>query len=283
MGDVSFVNGQLVSQEDAAISVLDRGLLFGEGLYEVIRIYGGKPFQLNAHIERLGWGARKIGFDLGVSLDSLRQACLDTLTANETKEAVLRLVVTRGDLADMHKISSTSKASVAVTCDDFSGYQESWYERGVDVICATDGRSDYAMVNTLSCLPNIIAKREAEKKRAFEALLVTKKGFVMSGTHSNVFAVLDGILLTPPVGDRVPPGITREAVLSIVNKEGISCKEDALMNEEIGDAEEMFITGTLMEVMPVASIDGRLVGSGSPGHQTRRIMKAFKLMARGAY
>jgi D-amino acid aminotransferase len=283
MGEVSFVNGQLVTQEDAAISVLDRGLLFGEGLYEVIRVYGGRPFQLNAHIERLGWGARKIGFDLGVSLDSLRQACLDTLAANEAKEAVLRLVVTRGDLADMHKISSISKAGVMVTCDDFSGYQEGLYERGVDVICATDGRSDLAMINTISCLPNIMAKREAEKKRAFEALLVTKKGFVMSGTQSNVFAILDGLLLTPPVGDRVPPGITREAVLSIVKKEGISCKEDALMNEEVGDAEEMFITGTLMEVMPVASIDGRPVGHGSPGPQTRRIMKAFKLMARDAY
>lgn len=283
MGEVSFVNGQLVSATDAAISVLDRGLLFGEGLYEVIRVYGGKPFQLNAHIERLGWGARKIGFDLGVSLDSLRQACLDTLTANEIKEGVLRLVVTRGDLADMHKVSSVSKPNVTVTCEEFSGYPESMYERGVDVINTVDGRSDLAMVNTLSCLPNIIAKREAEKKRAFEALMVTKKGFVMSGTQSNVFAILDGILLTPPVGERVPPGITREAVLSIIRKEGISCKEDALMNEEIGDAEEMFLTGTLMEVMPVASIDGRLVGSGSPGHQTRRIMKAFKLMARGAY
>lgn len=283
MGDVSFINGQLVQQQDAAISVIDRGFLFGEGLYEVVRVYGGRPFQLNAHVERLGWGARKIGFDLGVSLDSLRQACLDTLAANEMKEAVLRLVVTRGELADMHKISSTAKASVIVTCDGFSGYPENTYDRGVDVVNITDGRSDLAMINTLNCLPNILAKREAEKKRSFEALLVTKKGFVMSGTQSNVFAVLDGILLTPPVGERVPPGITREAVLSIVRKEGISCKEDALMNEEIGDAEEMFLTGTLMEVMPVASIDGRLVGSGSPGHQTRRIMKAFKLMARGVY
>lgn len=282
MGDVSYVNGQLVAPDDALISVADRGLLFGDGLYEIVRVYGGRPFQLNAHLERLGWGARKIGFNLGVSLDSLRRACLDTLAANELKEAALRLIVTRGDFADSHRVSATAKPSVVVTCEYFSGYPDNLYDRGVDVVNVTDGRSDLAMVNTLNCLPNIMAKQEAESKHAFEALLVTKKGFVMSGSQSNVFALLDGILLTPAVGERVPPGITREAVLDIVRREGITCKEDAILNDEIGDAEEIFLTGTLMEVMPVAAIDGRPVGRGAPGHQTSRIIKAFKLMARGA-
>ena len=283
MGEVSFVNGQLVAPDDALISVADRGLLFGDGLYEIIRVYGGRPFQLNAHIERLGWGARKIGFNLGVSLDALRRACLDTLAANETKEAILRLIVTRGDFADPHRVSSIAKPSVIVSCDGFSGYPDKLYDRGVDVVSVTDGRSDLAMINTLNCLPNVMAKKEAEGKGGFEALLVTKKGFVMSGSQSNVFTVLDGILLTPPVGERVPPGITREAVLDIVRREGIPCKEDAILNDEIGDAEEIFLTGTLMEVMPVAAIDGRPVGRGVPGDQTARVMKAFKLMARGAY
>ncbi len=283
MGEVSFVNGQLVAPDDAHVSVADRGLLFGDGLYEIIRVYGGRPFQLNAHVERLGWGARKIGFELGVSLDSLRHACLDTLAANESKEATIRLIVTRGDFADPQRVSATAKPSVIVTCDEFTGYPDSFYDRGVDVVNVIDGRSDLAMINTLNCLPNVMAKKEAEAKRAFEALLVTKKGFVMSGSQSNVFAVLDGILLTPPVGERVPPGITREAVLEIVRREGISCREDAILNDEIGDAEEMFLTGTLMEVMPVVAIDGRPVGHGAPGNQTARIIKAFKLMARGAY
>jgi branched-subunit amino acid aminotransferase/4-amino-4-deoxychorismate lyase len=192
-------------------------------------------------------------------------------------------MVTRGDFIDQDKVTTTAKPSVIVSCDEFKPYSTGIYERGVDVAVVTDGRSDLAMVNTLNRLPNIMAKREAEKKRCYEALLVTKKGFVMSGSQSNVFAVLDGILLTPPVGERVPPGITREAVLSIAAKEGIPCKEDALINDEMGDAEEMFMTGTLIEVMPVASIDGSLVGSGDPGHQTKRIMQAFKLMTRGAY
>ncbi len=283
MGEVSFVNGQLVAPDDAHVSVADRGLLFGDGLYEIIRVYGGRPFQLNAHVERLGWGARKIGFELGVSLDTLRRACLDTLAANESKEATIRLIVTRGDFADPQRVSATAKPSVIVTCDEFTGYPDSFYDRGVDVVNVIDGRSDLAMINTLNCLPNVMAKKEAEAKRAFEALLVTKKGFVMSGSQSNIFAVLDGILLTPPVGERVPPGITREAVLEISRREGISCKEDAILNDEIGDAEEIFLTGTLMEVMPVAAIDGHPVGSGAPGNQTARIVKAFKLMARGAY
>ncbi|MFA5867086.1 MAG: aminotransferase class IV [Actinomycetota bacterium] len=283
MGDVSYVNGQLVSQDEATVSVTDRGFLFGDGLYEIVRVYGGYPFQLNAHLQRLGWGARKIGFDLGLSLDTLRQACQDTLEANAYKEAVLRVVVTRGSLADMYRLSVTAKPTVTVTCDEFQGYPLSLYDRGVETITVTDGRSDLAMVQTLNCLPNLMARKEAEQKKAFEALLVTKKGFVMSGSSTNVFAVLDGMLLTPPVGDRVPPGITREAVLSAAGKESINVKEDAIMNEEIHDAEEFFLTGTLCEVVPVVSIDGQPVGDGNPGHQTRRLMKAYKLMTRRAY
>ncbi len=283
MGDVSYVNGQLVAQDEAFVSVTDRGFLFGDGLYEVIRVYGGFPFQLKAHLQRLGWGARKIGFDLGLSLDTLRQACQDTLEANAFKEAVLRIVVTRGSLADMNRLSATAKPTVTVTCDEFRGYPLDLYDRGVETITVTDGRSDLAMVQTLNCLPNLMARKEAEQKSAFEALLVTRKGFVMSGSSTNVFAVLDGMLLTPPVGDRVPPGITREAVLSAAAKEGVNVKEDAIMNEEVHDAEEFFLTGTLCEVVPVVSINGQPVGDGSPGRQTQRLMKAYKLMTRRAY
>jgi D-alanine transaminase len=283
MGDVSYVNGQLVSHDEATVSVTDRGFLFGDGLYEVIRVYGGFPFQLNAHLQRLGWGARKIGFDLGVSLDTLRQACQDTLEANELKEAVLRVVVTRGAMTDINRISATAKPTVTVTCDEFHGYPADLYDRGVEAITVTDGRSDLAMVQTLNGLPNLIARKEAEQKSAFEALLVTKKGFVMSGSSTNVFAVLDGMLLTPPVGERVPPGITREAVLSAAGKEGITVKEDAIMNEEVQDTEEFFVTGTMCEVVPVISINGQPVGDGSPGRQTQRLIKAYKLMTRRAY
>lgn len=283
MGDVYYVNGQLVSHDEATVSVIDRGLLFGDGLFEIIRVYGGFPFQLNAHLQRLGWGARKIGFDLGVSLDVLKQACLDTLAANELKEAAIRVVVTRGMLADINHVSSTAKPTVTVTCDEFHGHPTEFYDRGVEAVTVTDGRSDLAMVQTLNFLPNLLARKEAEQKKAFEALLVTKKGFVMSGSHTNVFAVLDGMILTPPVGERVPPGITREAVLNAAQKEGITVKEDAIMSEELHDAEEFFLTGTMCEVMPVISINGRPVGDGRPGHQTERLMKAYKLMTRRAY
>jgi branched-subunit amino acid aminotransferase/4-amino-4-deoxychorismate lyase len=195
----------------------------------------------------------------------------------------LRVVVTRGALADINRVSSTSKPTVTVTCDEFHGYPINLYESGVETVTVTDGRSDLAMVQTLNCLPNLMARKEAEQKKAFEALLVTKKGFVMSGSSTNVFAILDGILMTPPVGERVPPGITREAVLNAAGKEGVVIKEDAIMNEEVHDAEEFFITGTLCEVVPVISINGQAVGDGLPGRQTQRLMQAYKLMTRRAY
>lgn len=276
MGEIAYVNGRLTDVGEASVSVQDRGLLYGDGLFETIRVYGKRPFQLDAHIDRLSWGARKIQLDLKISQTELKRAVLETIRANEYPEAVARLTVTRGLTTERMKITPGAKQTIIVTVDEFTGYPRHHYESGVEVVTVTDGRGEFAMVKSLNFLSNVLARHEADGRGAFEALLVTRRGFVMEGAVSNCFLLLDGILITPPVGERVMPGITRELVLDLARKNGISAKEDSIMNEELEDAEEMFMTNSLMEVMPVTKLDGHPVGNGSVGRVTQSLQRAYK-------
>lgn len=276
MGEITYVNGELKSTSEALISVQDRGLLYGDGLFETIRTYRKKPFQLEAHLDRLFWGARKIKMELKLSQAHLKQAILDTIEANDYPEAVVRLTVTRGIASERMKVSPDTKPTVIITCDKFKGYPRYYYESGADVITVTDTRGDLAMVKCLNFLPNALAKYEADRKGAFEAIFATRRGFVTEGAVSNIFVVLDGILITPPVGERVLPGITREIVLSLAKKDGLSTKEDAIMKEELPDAQEIFLTNSLIEIMPVTTLDGNMVGDGHPGPIAKKLHSDYK-------
>lgn len=276
MGEIIYLNGELVPAFRAQISVLDRGLLYGDGLFETMRVYSGTPFYVDAHLDRLFWGAKKLRMELKLSRDHLKQAVYDTIQANDGGESIVRLTVTRGIATERMKISPDAKPTIVITCDDFKGYPSYHYTSGVDVVTVTDSRSDLAMVKSLNFLPNVLAKHEAEAKGAFEALFVTRRGFVTEGSTSNVFAVLDGVLITPPVGEKILPGITRELVLMLARKSNMQCKEDAIMHEEIADAEEMFLTSSTMEIMPVATVDGKDISHGHPGRITRELRQKYR-------
>jgi branched-chain amino acid aminotransferase len=276
VGEIVYLNGELVPTVRAQISVLDRGLLYGDGLFETIRVYNGTPFYLDAHLDRLFWGAKKLKMEIKLSKDHLKQAVYDTIQANDERDSIVRLTLTRGIATERMKISRDAKPTIIITCDDFKGYPSYFYTSGVDVITVTDSRSDLAMVKSLNFLPNVLAKHDAEVKGAFEALFVTRRGFVTEGSTSNVFAVLDGVLITPPLSEKILPGITRELVLMLARKSNMQCKEDAIMYEEISDAEEMFLTNSTTEIMPVATVDGKDIAHGHPGHMTRELHQKYK-------
>jgi D-amino acid aminotransferase len=280
MGKTAYLNGRLVPSEEACVSVLDRGFLYGDGLFETMRTYNGTPFLVGTHIDRLLWGAAKIGLELKVSKDELKKAVYDTVKANGFGDAVIRLTVTRGIAAERLKVSPDMKPTIVITCDELKDIAASHYDRGVDVISVTDTRSDLALIKSLNYLPNALAKHEADKKGAFEAVFVTKKGFVTEGATSNVFAVLDGILITPPLVEKVLPGITREVVKTLATKEDIRFNEDAIIVDEIKDAEEVFITNQMIEIVPVRSFDGDAIGNDCPGHITDRISNAYRRFIR---
>ncbi len=280
MGKTAYVNGRMVPSEEARVSVTDRGFLYGDGLFETLRTYNGKPFLVGTHIDRLLWGAGKIDLDIKRSKDELKKAVNDTVGANGYNESAIRLTVTRGEAKERLKVSPDIEPTVIITCDELNGLPSSHYDRGVDVISVTDTRSDLALIKSLNYLPNALAKHEADRKGAFESVFVTKKGFVTEGATSNVFAVLDGILITPPLVEKVLPGITREVVKTLTEKEGIQLNEDAIIIDEIKDAEEVFITNQLIEIMPVRSFDGETIGTECPGFITDRVLKAYRRFVR---
>lgn len=280
MGKTAYLNGQLVASEEARVSVTDRGFLYGDGLFETMRTYNGTPFLVGTHIDRLLWGAEKIGLSVKRSKEELKKAVAETVRANDLQDAVIRLTVTRGEATERLKVSPDSESTIVITCDELKQIPSSHYDRGVDVISVTDTRSDLALIKSLNYLPNALAKHEADKKGAFEAVFVTKKGFVTEGATSNVFTVLDGILITPPLVEKVLPGITREVVKTLANQEGIQLNEDAIIVDEIKDAEEVFITNQLIEIVPVRSFDGETIGTDCPGFVTERISKAYRRFVR---
>ncbi len=280
MGEIAYVDGQLVENDKATISINDRGFLYGDGLFETIRVYDGKPFLVGSHINRLHWGANKIHMSINRSKETLKKAITDTVNANNMKNALARLTVTRGVSPERIKIRPDAKPTIVITCDEFDGYRDSYYDRGIPVITVTDTRSDFALVKSINFLPNLLAKHKADSEDAFEAIFVTKKGFVMEGSTSNVFIVLDGMLITPPLTERVLPGITREVIKTLTQQEGIILKEDAIISEEMKDAEEVFITNQAMEVMPVSSLDGKIIGDGRPGPITQKLSMAYRCFIR---
>lgn len=280
MGEIAYVDGQLVENDEATISINDRGFLYGDGLFETIRVYDGKPFLVGSHINRLRWGANKIHMSINRSKETLKKAITDTVNANNMKNALARLTVTRGVSPERIKIRPDAKPTIVITCDEFDGYRDSYYDRGIPVITVTDTRSDFALIKSINFLPNLLAKHKADSEDAFEAIFVTKKGFVMEGSTSNVFIVLDGMLITPPLTERVLPGITREVIKTLTQQEGTILKEDAIISEEMKDAEEVFITNQAMEVMPVSSLDGQIIGDGRPGPITQKLSMAYRCFIR---
>lgn len=276
MGEITYVNGELLATADASISVLDRGLLCGDGVFEVIRTYQGTPFLVGEHIERLTWSARKIKFTTSVAPEVIRGAVDRVAEANGYPESLIRIVLTRG----AGKPGEPSgRSTLIVLCDELKGYPAEYYDRGVATVSVIDNASELSMVNSLNQLPNALAVFEATAKHAFEAVFVTKKGFVTQGAASHVFVVLDGILITPPL-ERVVPGITREIVKSLAERDGITVKDDAVIAEELGDAEEAFLTSQLMELMPVATFDGGTIGAGAPGPVTHRLSQVYRRFIR---
>lgn len=258
---IVYLNGELLPLSEAKVSVLDRGFLYGDGLFETIRVYRGKPFLFEAHLARLFQGAKRIKLKLGLSRRELRQAIEHLLKANQLLEAVLRLTVTRG-LGEVGRLSFSLDAqpTVTIVARPFKPYPEKFYRQGVKVIVLPDQRSRLCSLKSLNFLPNLLARQEAEKKKAFEALFVDEKGYLAEGTVSNIFAVFGGKLLTPPVELGLLPGVTRALVLKLARENGIICREEKFTLSAFEKAEEVFLTNTTIEIMPVTRINQLKLG-----------------------
>lgn len=275
-----YMNGRLVPKEQAVVSVFDHGLLYGDGVFEGIRAYNGRVFRLREHLERLSRSARAIVLDTGMTVDAMQAAVLETLRANKLRDAYIRLVVTRGigDLGLDPK--KCPRPTVFIIADKIALYPEECYTQGLEVNTVSTRRNSSQAVNpnikSLNYLNNILAKIEAGLSGAREAIMLSAEGYVAECTGDNLFYLKGHRLITPPTAAGALEGITRGVVMELAPSLGFTVEERFFTPFDLHTADEVFLTGTAAEVVPVVKIDARTIGDGQPGMQTRKMIAAFR-------
>lgn len=284
MGLKIWLQDHLVEQEDAKVSVFDHGLLYGDGVFEGIRVYNGKIFECQAHMERLYESAKVLMLDIPMDIDALTDAAQQTVRANDIHEGYIRLVVTRGIGNLGLGPYSCKMPMVIIIADNIQLYPEELYENGMTVASVPTVRnhplSCPPQVKSLNYLNNIFAKIEAVNAGASEAIMYNHLGYVAEASGDNIFIVRRGIVYTPPVQAGSLDGITRRVVIDLARKENIEVIEQNLTRFDLYVADEMFLTGTAAEVIGVVQMDGRTIGSGLPGPITRQLRQLFFEYAR---
>lgn len=274
-----YIDGKWFPKSEAKISVFDHGLLYGDGVFEGVRSYHGLVFKLKEHLDRLYESAHTIMLKIPLDRKAMTQVIVETLKRNQLLDAYLRVVVTRGvgDLGlDPQKCK---RATIIIITDKIVLYPEKFYKHGLEIITVPTVRNHPEAVNpalkSLNYLNNILAKIEATHCGYVEALLLNQQGYVAECTGDNIFMVKNGTVLTPPAHVGVLRGITRGAIIEIARKKKIPVEEKILTRHDLFNAQEVFLTGTAAEIIPVVKIDGRKIGEGGPGRMTKSLMKAF--------
>ena len=275
-----YLNGQFVEQSKATVSVFDHGLLYGDGVFEGIRSYDGLIFKLEEHIDRLFESAHTIMLKIPMTKAELIRVVKQSLRINKLHDAYIRLVVTRGEGDLGLDPRKCSKPTVFLIADKIQLYPKQLYERGLDLITVATQRNVPEALNpqikSLNYLNNILAKIEAITAGYEEAIMLSHSGYVTECTGENIFLVKGRQLLTPPPYIGVLRGITRQTVMELGTKQRLQVREDLLTRHDLFNADEVFLTGTAAEIVPVVKIDGRVIGQGKPGPVTKQLQQAFR-------
>lgn len=277
-----YVAGKLVPKEEAVVSVFDHGLLYGDGVFEGIRIYGGKVFLEKEHIDRLYESARAIRLDVPLTAEEMTQAVRDTVAANGIENGYVRLVITRGAGTLGIDPQRTSNPQVIIIADTISLYPQELYDNGLALVTASTIRNHSGAlsprIKSLNYLNNIMAKLEGKDAGTMEALMLNHNGEVAECTGDNIFIVKNGVLKTPPPEAGILEGITRNAVMKLAVEAGVEVRESTMVRHDIYTADECFLTGTAAEVIAVVSLDGRVIGDGKPGPVTKDLLSRFRTL-----
>jgi len=277
-----YLNGRLVPKSKASVSVFDHGFLYGDGVFEGIRSYNGVVFKLKEHIDRLYESAHTLMLNIPLSKKKMEEAVIRTLKVNHLKSAYIRLIVSRGpgDLGlDPRKCP---KPTVIVIADKITLYPKSLYEKGLEIITVATTRNHPEAVNpqikSLNYLNNILAKIEATNAGYEEALLLSSQGYVSECTGENIFIIKDDCLITPPAYMGILKGITRGCVIEVAQNMGMRVEEAVLTRHDVYNAEEVFLTGTAAEIVPIIKVDNRSIGTTKPGSRTIELLRHFRTL-----
>jgi branched-chain amino acid aminotransferase len=279
-----YIDGKYYDEKDAKISVFDHGLLYGDGIFEGIRIYNGKIFKIAEHVRRLFDSAKGIYLDIGMAPEAMEKALLETNALNQKKNGYIRLVVTRGDGLLGIDPFKCPKAKVIIIVGDINLYPQEYYSKGIAVVISSYRRIPAdcfdVRIKSLNYLNNVLAKMEAHRAGCLESIMLDQQGRVAECTGDNIFIVKNGIIATPPSHHGALEGITRGEVLALASTMGIPAQEKTLMRFDLYSADECFLTGTAAEIMPVTMIDGNPINDAKPGKITARLMQAFRELIR---
>jgi len=279
-----YISGKFYDKQDAKISVYDHGFLYGDGVFEGMRSYGGKVFRLPQHLERLWASAKAIWLTIPMTQEAMAQAVYDTLAINGIRDGYIRLVVTRGAGALGLDPNKCSDPQVVIIADHIQLYPRELYEKGLEIITASTIRNHSAAlsprIKSLNYLNNILAKIEGLQAGCVEALMLNAKGEVAECTGDNIFIVRKGTLMTPPIDAGILEGITRDAVIELAQAAGLPVQQIPLTRHDLFIADECFLTGTAAEIIPVVKLDSRVIGTGQPGPITRQLMQQFAELTR---
>jgi branched-chain amino acid aminotransferase len=275
-----YLDGQFVDEAEAKISVFDHGLLYGDGIFEGIRLYEGNVFRLDAHLDRLWCSAKALLLTIPISRREMAEAVCESCRQNGLRDGYIRLVVTRGvgDLGLSPWLCP--KPSVFIIADKIALYPPEHYTTGLSIVTVPTRRLGPAalppMVKSLNYLNNILAKIEARQAGALEAIMLNDAGFVAECTGDNIFIVYQGRLMTPAAQQGALKGITRDTIFSVAQALSLPAEEHDLTRYDLWNADECFLTGTGAEVIPVVKLDGREIGDGKPGPVTSRVLAEFR-------
>jgi branched-chain amino acid aminotransferase group I len=274
MEQIVYLNGSLLPQSQAKISPFDLGFLYGYGLFETMRAYSGRIFRLEKHLERLSRSAKLLGLPLNAF--DLKKACHDTLQANKLKDARIRLTVSMGEGEAIPALPKHPRPTVLVTAARYVPLADEAYRKGYRVVVSTidrDSQSPLSRLKSANYLNNILARIEDKAAGADEAILLNERGFLCEGSASNIFMISKGNLITPGEESGCLPGITRQVVLELAQGLGIGTSEREVRLEELLHADEAFLTNSIMELMPLAEVNGQRIGRGKV---TERLMLAYR-------
>ncbi|MBW3553269.1 MAG: aminotransferase class IV [Gemmatimonadetes bacterium] len=271
-----YLNGRYVPAAEATIPVDDRGFLFADGVYEVARIYGGRPYLMEAHLQRMAEGLEALRIELK-DLDGIAAAAERLIQENGVDgDGTIYIQVTRGAAPRKHAFPAAgTEPTVYVAAKPYTNHPASWFEDGVEAITFPDTRWSRCDIKSIALLPNVLANQAAHAAGAFEALFV-RDGVVIEGSHSNLWGVRRGRLITYPASNYILAGITRSLVFELADELDVPAEEGMIYREDLFEYDELFLSGTTTEIMPIVRVDGREIVDGEPGPITQKLLKAYR-------
>ncbi|MFD3446224.1 branched-chain-amino-acid transaminase [Microbacteriaceae bacterium 4G12] len=275
-----YLNGEFVPKHEAKVSVYDHGFLYGDGVFEGIRVYSGNVFRLKEHLVRLYESAKSILLDIPYTLAEMTEVVAETIRRNELLDGYIRLVISRGPGNLGLDPTSCQKPNVVIIAEQLALFPERYYETGIPIITVATRRNRpdvlSPQVKSLNYLNNILVRIEAKLAGVQEALMLNEQGYVTEGSGDNVFIIKGNKLITPPSSAGALEGITRGAIMEIGEKLGYDVREQLITRHDVYVADEVFLTGTAAEVIAVTTVDGRTIGDGKPGNCTNRLLEEFR-------